>query len=84
MIDVKTADVEPPDLVASRIRRALEFVPAERLVINPDCGLRHVPADAARAKLRALVAGAAQARKEQLSGSVRNKDPIRNKAGTGR
>jgi 5-methyltetrahydropteroyltriglutamate--homocysteine methyltransferase len=68
VIDVKTADVEPPDLVASRIRRALEFVPAERLVINPDCGLRHVPADAARAKLRALVAGAAQVRKEQLSG----------------
>ena len=95
VIDVKTADVEPPDLVASRIRRALEFVPAERLVINPDCGLRHLPADAARAKLRALVAGAAQVRKEQLSGrqhdgppagsrSIRNKAPIRNKAGTGR
>ena len=95
VIDVKTADVEPPDLVASRIRRALEFVPAERLVINPDCGLRHVPADAARAKLRALVAGAAQVRKEQLSGrrhdgppagsrSIRTKAPIRNKAGTGR
>src|SRR6516162_10097537 len=84
VIDVKTADVEPPDLVASRIRRALEFVPAERLVINPDCGLRHVPADAARAKLRALVAGAAQVRKEHFSGSIRNKDPIRDKAGTGR
>ncbi len=68
VIDVKSADVEPADLVASRIRRALEFVPAERLVINPDCGLRHLPADAARAKLRAMVAGAAQVRKEQRSG----------------
>jgi len=83
VIDVKTADVEPPDLVASRIRRALDFVPAERLVINPDCGLRHVPADAARAKLRALVAGAAQVRREQPRSS-RNKAPIGNKAGTGR
>jgi len=70
VIDVKTADVEPPDLVASRIRRALEFVPAERLVINPDCGLRHLPADVARAKLRAMVAGAAQVRKEQRPPAV--------------
>src|SRR6266480_1266508 len=91
VIDVKTADVEPPDLVASRIRRALDFVPAERLVINPDCGLRHVPADAARAKLRALVAGAAEVRGEQRPGGQdgappdhRNRAPIRNKAGTGR
>jgi 5-methyltetrahydropteroyltriglutamate--homocysteine methyltransferase len=68
VIDVKTAEVETPDVVASRIRRALEFVPADRLVINPDCGLRHLPADAARAKLRAMVAGAAQVRKEQRSG----------------
>jgi 5-methyltetrahydropteroyltriglutamate--homocysteine methyltransferase len=68
VIDVKTADMEPPDLVASRICRALEFVPAERLMINPDCGLRHLPADAARAKLRAMVAGAAQVRSELLPG----------------
>jgi 5-methyltetrahydropteroyltriglutamate--homocysteine methyltransferase len=64
VIDVKTADVETPDLVAARIRRALDFIPAGRLVINPDCGLRHLPADVARAKLRAMVAGAAQVRGE--------------------
>jgi 5-methyltetrahydropteroyltriglutamate--homocysteine methyltransferase len=69
VIDVKTTDVEPPDLVASRIRRALEVVPAERLVINPDCGLRHLPADVARAKLRAMVAGAALVREEQRPAS---------------
>jgi 5-methyltetrahydropteroyltriglutamate--homocysteine methyltransferase len=68
VIDVKSTDVESPDLVASRIRRALEVVPAERLVINPDCGLRHLPADVARAKLRAMVAGAALVREEQRSG----------------
>jgi 5-methyltetrahydropteroyltriglutamate--homocysteine methyltransferase len=64
VIDVKAAEVEPADLVASRIRRALEFVPAERLMVNPDCGLRHLPAGVARAKLRAMVAGAAQVRAE--------------------
>jgi 5-methyltetrahydropteroyltriglutamate--homocysteine methyltransferase len=64
VIDVKAAEVEPPDLVAERIRRALEFVPAQRLMVNPDCGLRHVPAEVARAKLRAMVAGAARVRQE--------------------
>jgi 5-methyltetrahydropteroyltriglutamate--homocysteine methyltransferase len=64
VIDVKSAEVETPDLVAARIRRALDFVPPDRLVVNPDCGLRHLPADVARAKLRAMVAGAAQVRQE--------------------
>jgi 5-methyltetrahydropteroyltriglutamate--homocysteine methyltransferase len=64
VIDVKTAEVESADLVADRIRRALEFVPAERLTLNPDCGLRHLPAEAARAKLRALVAGTQLVRAE--------------------
>ncbi len=64
VIDVKSPDVETPDLVAARIRRALEYVPADRLVINPDCGLRHLPASTARAKLAAMVAGTAQVRAE--------------------
>ncbi|HEX9031076.1 MAG TPA: hypothetical protein VF834_04480 [Streptosporangiaceae bacterium] len=64
VIDVKTVDVESAELVASRIRRALDFVPAERLMLNPDCGLRHLPPDVARAKLRALAAGAALVRGE--------------------
>jgi 5-methyltetrahydropteroyltriglutamate--homocysteine methyltransferase len=64
VIDVKAAEVEPAGLVASRIRRALEFVPARRLMVNPDCGLRHLPTAVARAKLHAMVAGAAQVRAE--------------------
>jgi len=64
VIDVKNAGVEPAELVASRIRRALEYVPADRLMINPDCGLRHLAPEIARAKLYAMVAGAAQVRAE--------------------
>ena len=64
VIDVKNPEVEAPELVASRIRRALEYVPADRLMINPDCGLRHLAPDVARRKLRAMVAGAAQVRAE--------------------
>ncbi|MBW0133749.1 hypothetical protein [Pseudonocardia abyssalis] len=58
VIDVKSPRVETPEIVAARIRRALEFVPAERLVVNPDCGLRHLSGDVARAKLAAMAAGA--------------------------
>src|ERR1700678_3235477 len=64
VIDVKSAVVETPDVVAARIRRALEYVDPERLVVNPDCGLRHLAPEVARRKLSALVAGAAIVRSE--------------------
>src|SRR5215470_1909113 len=64
VIDVKSATVESPELVAARIRRALEHVPPGRLMVNPDCGLRHLAPDVARRKLRAMVAGAAIVRGE--------------------
>ncbi len=57
VIDVKTHAVETPDIVAERIRKVLQFVPADRLVILPDCGLFHVPQEIAFAKLRAMVEG---------------------------
>ncbi|MBV9448221.1 MAG: hypothetical protein JO345_20240 [Streptosporangiaceae bacterium] len=64
VIDVKNPEVEPASLVATRIRRALEHVPADRLMINPDCGLRHLAPDVARQKLRAMVSGTAMVRAE--------------------
>jgi 5-methyltetrahydropteroyltriglutamate--homocysteine methyltransferase len=67
VVDVKSEDVESPDLVASRIRRALDVLPPEKVVVNPDCGLRHLPGHVARAKLRAMVAGAAQVRREEVT-----------------
>jgi 5-methyltetrahydropteroyltriglutamate--homocysteine methyltransferase len=62
VLDVKTADVEPVDLVERRIERALRVVPADRMIVTPDCGLRHLPAPAARAKLRAMTTAAAAVR----------------------
>jgi 5-methyltetrahydropteroyltriglutamate--homocysteine methyltransferase len=62
VIDVKSERVESPDLVATRIRRALRFVAPEKLVVNPDCGLRHLAPGIAHAKLAAMVAGAAMVR----------------------
>jgi 5-methyltetrahydropteroyltriglutamate--homocysteine methyltransferase len=66
VIDVKDPTPEPPDVVASRVRRALQVLPPDRLVINPDCGLRHVPTENARAKLRAMSQAAAAVRRDVL------------------
>jgi 5-methyltetrahydropteroyltriglutamate--homocysteine methyltransferase len=64
VIDVKTHHVESPGVVADRIRRALKILPAERLVINPDCGLVHLPRDAAFMKLSSMVEGTRLVRQE--------------------
>ena len=64
VLDLKNFYVESPELVARRIRRMLESVPAERLWINPDCGLARLPRHLAFAKLQALVIGTRQVRQE--------------------
>jgi len=66
VIDVKSPRIETAELVASRIRRALEYVPADHLMVNPDCGLRHLAPEVAIAKLHAMVAGVAMVRAELL------------------
>ncbi len=66
VVDVKNPALEPVELIVSRVHQALRVLPPDRLMINPDCGLRHVPADMARAKLRAMSEGAAQVRAEVL------------------
>jgi 5-methyltetrahydropteroyltriglutamate--homocysteine methyltransferase len=63
VIDVKSQHVESPETVAKRIRAALDLVPAEQLVINPDCGLRNLSGAVARAKLAVMVEGTAEVRR---------------------
>jgi 5-methyltetrahydropteroyltriglutamate--homocysteine methyltransferase len=64
VIDVKTHDIESSGLVADRIRRALDVIPADRLVINPDCGCVHLPRDVAFRKLSSMAEGARLVREE--------------------
>jgi 5-methyltetrahydropteroyltriglutamate--homocysteine methyltransferase len=64
VIDVKTHDIESPGMVADRIRRALDIIPAERLVINPDCGCVHLPRDVAFSKLAAMSEGTRMVRED--------------------
>jgi 5-methyltetrahydropteroyltriglutamate--homocysteine methyltransferase len=65
VIDLSDMNVETPEVVAGRIRRALEFVPAEDIIVAPDCGMKYLPRHVADGKLRAMVAGAAIVRQEQ-------------------
>jgi len=64
VIDLSTMDIETPETVAARIRRALPHVSAERLVIAPDCGMKYLPRDVSFKKLQAMVAGTKIVRKE--------------------
>jgi len=58
VLDLGSEEVETPEVVAERIRRALEVVPPERLVVAPDCGMKYLPRERAFRKLEAMVAGA--------------------------
>jgi 5-methyltetrahydropteroyltriglutamate--homocysteine methyltransferase len=64
VISLASMAVETPELVAARIRKAFEYVPPERIVVAPDCGLKYLPRDVAFAKMQAMVEGAALVRRE--------------------
>jgi 5-methyltetrahydropteroyltriglutamate--homocysteine methyltransferase len=56
--------VEDVDTVVGRIRNALRFVPPERLILAPDCGMKYLPRPKAFGKLTALARAAARVRAE--------------------
>jgi 5-methyltetrahydropteroyltriglutamate--homocysteine methyltransferase len=64
VIDLGDMAVETPEVVAQRIRRALPHVPAERIIVAPDCGMKYLPRDLAFGKMRAMVEGARIVRNE--------------------
>ena len=64
VIDLADQTVESPETVAARIRRALEFVAAENIIVAPDCGMKYLPRDVAFGKLKSMVAGARLVRAE--------------------
>ena len=69
VIDLSDPAVETPATVADRIRNALPFVPAERIVVAPDCGLKYLSREVAYGKMRAMVEGARIVREELAIGS---------------
>lgn len=63
IIDVKNYYIETPGDVVDRIKRCLQYVPAEKLSVAPDCGLSQTARWAARQKLANMVKGADIVRK---------------------
>ena len=65
-----TGMVQPAGLpeVAARIRKALEFVTPDRLILAPDCGMKYLPRDKAFGKLSVLAQAAQQVRRELAGG----------------
>jgi 5-methyltetrahydropteroyltriglutamate--homocysteine methyltransferase len=63
VIDVKSCYIETPKDIADRVKRCLQFAPADRLVFAPDCGLSQIARWAAKRKLVAMCAGVAQVKK---------------------
>jgi 5-methyltetrahydropteroyltriglutamate--homocysteine methyltransferase len=64
VLDLSTPEVDSPDVVADRVRRALPFVAAERVVLAPDCGMKYLPRESADGKMRSMTVAAAALRNE--------------------
>ena len=64
VLDLSDTNVETPETVAVRIRRALPHVDAGKVIVAPDCGLKYLPRDVAFGKMKAMVDGARIVRSE--------------------
>jgi len=58
VLDLADMNVETPETVAARIRRGLQHVDADKVVVAPDCGLKYLPREVAFGKMKAMVEGA--------------------------
>jgi 5-methyltetrahydropteroyltriglutamate--homocysteine methyltransferase len=58
VLDLNDPEIETPDIVAERIRRAMTEVPVDRIIVAPDCGFKYLPRETAYGKMCAMVEGA--------------------------
>jgi 5-methyltetrahydropteroyltriglutamate--homocysteine methyltransferase len=65
-LDLGNQRIETSSEVAARIRAALNYVPADQLIVAPDCGMKYLSREVASGKLSAMVDGAAVVRGEQF------------------
>ncbi len=64
VLDLGDMNVETPEQLAARIRKALEYVGPEQLIVAPDCGMKYLTRDVAYGKLSAMTAAVATVREE--------------------
>jgi 5-methyltetrahydropteroyltriglutamate--homocysteine methyltransferase len=68
LVDVKNTWIEPPDLVADRLRQVLRYVDPARVSVTPDCGFSQTARHVAVAKATAMVRGVRSVRRELGAG----------------
>lgn len=64
VVDLSDPEVETPETIAARIRRALPYMDAKDIVVAPDCGLKYLPRETAFGKMKAMADGAKIVREE--------------------
>ena len=64
VLDIRTNAIETPAKIADRIRRVLKHVPADRVTLSSDCGMKPLARMVAKMKLGALAEGAKIVRSE--------------------
>ena len=57
-IDLSTPEVESPAVIVGRIKRALEYIKPQDVILAPDCGMKFLPRDSAFGKLKSMVEAA--------------------------
>lgn len=70
VLDLSTTEIETPEIVADRIRRALPHVDAQKVIVAPDCGLKYLSREVAFGKMKAMVDGARLVRAELANQGV--------------
>jgi 5-methyltetrahydropteroyltriglutamate--homocysteine methyltransferase len=66
VLDIRTNMIESPQKIADRIRKVIAAVPPDKLTLSTDCGMKPLSRYVAKAKLKALVDGAAIVRGELM------------------
>jgi len=64
VLDIRTNAIEKPEKIAERIRKVVKNVPADKVTLSTDCGMKPLARMVAKMKLNSLAEGAAIVRKE--------------------
>jgi 5-methyltetrahydropteroyltriglutamate--homocysteine methyltransferase len=64
VIDLSDMNVETPEVIAERAKRALPYAAKEDIILAPDCGMKYLPRDVAFGKIQAMAEGAKLLRAE--------------------
>jgi 5-methyltetrahydropteroyltriglutamate--homocysteine methyltransferase len=64
VLDLNDKAVEAPAVITARVRRALPYVPADKIVLAPDCGMKYLPRESADGKLASMTEAARALRVE--------------------